>query len=244
MKQAVDNSPIAAASPAMADGISTSGATAAPASPSPASPWRYLATTVAVAAAGLGLIASANLAYAPEMYNSRYMASVANALAEGENYAVFDLNINIRELRNEHIKRLPQRPELVILGASQWQEAGHDLIAKRGYYNAHVHRDYYEDMLGMVEMFSRHDRLPKHMVITVRDRLFTPLAKRTDYLWLPILPYYRAMAKRLSLEAHAVWETSPNSAPARTLVTTDDARQHHALAQCLRLAVSDCGRLP
>ncbi|MEZ5856590.1 MAG: hypothetical protein R3D67_18275 [Hyphomicrobiaceae bacterium] len=214
MKQADDISQTAATH------VEANGAMAASvthAKPQATSPWRYLATTLLVAGIGLGTIASANMTYAPEMYNSRYMASVASALAEGENYAVFDLNINIRELRNEHIKRLPKKPQLVILGASQWQEAGEDLIATRGYYNAHVHRDYYEDMLGMVEMLSRHDRLPKHMVITIRDRLFTPVAERTDYLWLPILPYYRAMAKRLSLEPHPVWTTYPTQRPRELL---------------------------
>ena len=47
-------------------------------------------------------------------------------------------------------------------------------------YNAHVHRDYYEDMLGVTEMLVRHDRLPQQMVITIRDNLFTPVeAART-----------------------------------------------------------------
>lgn len=169
----------------------------------------YLVIAGLLTIIGLALIASANRQYAPQMYQPGYMATVADALAQGENYAVFDLNINIRELRNEQIKRLPKRPDVVVLGASQWQEAGADLFANRGYFNGHVHRDYYEDMLGMVEMLTRHDKLPRSMIITIRDRLFTPVADRKDFLWLPILPYYRAMAQRLSLHAHAAWETYP-----------------------------------
>jgi hypothetical protein len=64
-------------------------------------------------------------------------------------------------------------------------------------------------MLGVVEMFVRHDRLPKKMIIAIRDRLFTPVSARTDFLWLPGIPYYEAMARRIGLEPHSRWETLP-----------------------------------
>ncbi|MDX2156632.1 MAG: hypothetical protein SFW09_08985 [Hyphomicrobiaceae bacterium] len=178
---------------------------------------RYLAISLAVAVGGLALIAGANRRYAPEMYEPGYMGTVAEAFVAGENYAVFDLNINIRKLRDEHLKRMPERPSLIVLGASQWQEASASLIHHRGYYNAHVHRDYYEDMLGMVELLVRHDKLPRDLVITVRDRLFTPVAERSDYLWLPGIPYFQAMAKRLSLREHSLVETVPLQRPRELL---------------------------
>ena len=39
-----------------------------------------------------------------------------------------------------------------MLGASHWQEAHADLLPGRRFYNAHVHRDYYEDLLAVAEM--------------------------------------------------------------------------------------------
>jgi hypothetical protein len=166
------------------------------------------------------------------MYRPSYMEMVADTLAGGDNYAVFDLNINIRKLRDEQWKRLPAAPALLVLGASQWQEASAELLPNRGYLNGHIHRDYYEDVLGMVELLVRHDKLPRDLVITIRDRMFTPVAKRTDYLWLPGIPYYQAMAKRLSLPQLTFAETQPLQRP-RELISlamlfNNTTRWHYA----------------
>lgn len=192
----------------------------------------YLLGAFALTACGLAAIADANRRYAPEMYQSDYMATVAEAFAGGNSFAVFDLNLNIRKLREEQFKRLAEKPPLIVLGASQWQEASADLIAKRGYMNAHVHRDYYEDVLGMVDLLVQHDRLPTDLVITIRDKIFTPVENRTDYLWLPGIPYYQDMAKRLSLEPLTFWETQPLQRP-RELISmgmlyTNATRWHNA----------------
>ncbi|MGE0701530.1 MAG: hypothetical protein AB7O57_20705, partial [Hyphomicrobiaceae bacterium] len=165
----------------------------------------------------LGVIAEANRRYAPEMYETDYMETIADAFESGDNYAVFDLNINIRKLREEQWKRLDHKPRLLVLGASQWQEAHKEMLPGHDWLNGHVHRDYYEDVLGMVELLVRHDKLPKDMVITVRDRLFTPVASRTDYLWLPGIPYYQAMADRLSLPRLSFLETYPLQRPRELL---------------------------
>ncbi len=192
----------------------------------------YLVTAFAVTAGLLSLIVDANRKYAPEMYQPDYMETVADAFESGDNYAVFDLNINIRKLREEQWKRLDSAPSLLVLGASQWQEASADLLPNRSYLNGHIHRDYYEDVLGMVELLVRHDKLPKDLVITIRDRLFTPVAKRTDYLWLPGIPYYQAMAKRLSLPRLTFLETQPLQRPRELLslsmLLTNTTRWHNA----------------
>jgi hypothetical protein len=177
----------------------------------------YLATAFAIAASMLGLIINANRRYAPEMYQPDYMETVADAFESGENFTVFDLNINIRKLREEQWKRLDAPPSILVLGASQWQEASADLMPNRDYLNGHIHRDYYEDVLGMVELLVRHEKLPKDLVITIRDRLFTPVARRTDFLWLPGIPYYQAMAKRLSLPRLTFLETQPLQRPRELL---------------------------
>jgi hypothetical protein len=177
----------------------------------------YLATAFAITASMLGLIINANRRYAPEMYQPDFMETVADAFESGDNFTVFDLNINIRKLREEQWKRLETAPDILVLGASQWQEASADLMPHRNYLNGHIHRDYYEDIPGMVEILVRHDKLPKDLVITVRDRLFTPVAHRTDFLWLPGIPYYQAMAKRLSLPRLTFLETQPLQRPRELL---------------------------
>ena len=173
------------------------------------SPAGYAVLVFFLVALGLGAVAFANRAFAPEMYDHKAVVSNGQALARGENYAVFDLNVNIREIRDAQLAHMRATPDVILLGASHWQEAPVGLNTDQVFFNAHIHRDYYEDLLGMVDMLVRHDKLPRHLLISIRDNQFMPIAERTDHLWLPGVPYYRDMAKRLGLEPHAVWQTAP-----------------------------------
>ena len=150
-----------------------------------------------------------NKYFSPMLFDQNLIEKVAQTHVEGRNFAVFDLNINIRDLRNATIARMDHTPELVILGASHWQEAHVNLLPGKDLYNSHVHRDYYEDMLAVTEMWVRHGKLPKEMIITIRDNLLTPVKDRTDFLWLPGIKYYRAFAERIGLEPHSSWDTLP-----------------------------------
>jgi hypothetical protein len=159
--------------------------------------------------AGVAGVWNGNQIYGPEMYSTDGMVPAAEAFAQGNNYAVFDLNLNIRRLKEETIARLPKTPDVAILGASHWQEAHADLLPNYNFFNAHVHRDYWEDLLGVTEMLVSQNRLPKKMIISIRDMQFTPLADRKDFLWEPGIPYYRAMADRLGIEKESYWQSLP-----------------------------------
>ncbi len=78
----------------------------------------------------------------------------------------------------------------MVLGASQWQEAHAGLVKLERMYNGHIHRDYWEDLLGAVEVYARNKRLPKRMIIAIRDKQFTPVELRKDFLWEPGIPNY------------------------------------------------------
>jgi hypothetical protein len=175
----------------------------------PQRPERYLLLTALLAALLLAALALANYRLAPLSYSAGAQAEVARALASGSNHAVFDLNLDMRELRRQHIARLERTPEVIVLGASHWQEAHAGLLPGRRLYNAHVHRDYYEDLLAVAEMLIRHDRLPATLIISVRDMTFLPVERRTDTLWLSALPDYEAMAARLGIEPHRWLATRP-----------------------------------
>jgi hypothetical protein len=172
-------------------------------------PLFYAALCVMLTIAGIAAVWSANRIFAPEMYDQDGMVPAAYAFAHGQNYAVFDLNLNIRRLRDEHVARMSETPDVVILGASHWQEAYAGLVPHKRFYNSHVHRDYWEDMLGVVEIWVRHNRLPKQMIIAVRDKMFTPIDARKDFLWEPGIPYWRAMADRLGIEKEPWWQSLP-----------------------------------
>ena len=172
-------------------------------------PGRYGLTLVAVVMILLTTLAVANFHLAPWTYSGDRLAQVAEELARGNNYALFDLNLDVRALRREHIKRLPITPDVAVLGASHWQEASADLVPHRLFYNAHVHRDYHEDLLAVTEMLIRYDRLPDTLILSIRDLTFAPIDERTDYLWLTGLSEYRAMMARLQLESHSWLEMMP-----------------------------------
>jgi hypothetical protein len=158
---------------------------------------------------GVGAVWKGNQLYAPEMYGTDGMVPAAEAASKGMNYAVFDLNLNIRHLREETVKRMTRTPDVVILGASHWQEAHAGLIKKLTAYNSHIHRDYWEDPLGVVEIFAKYNRLPKRMIIAIRDNQFVPVSMRKDFLWEPGIPYYHDFADRIGLEKESFWKTLP-----------------------------------
>lgn len=170
---------------------------------------RYLAVFLVLCVAGIAAVWQANRYFSPMLFDQELISDVAQAHTDGRNFGVFDLNINIRDLRNATIARMAKTPEVVVLGASHWQEAHVELLKGRDFYNSHVHRDYYEDMLAVTEMWVANGKLPKEMIITIRDNLLTPVRDRTDFLWLPGIKYYREFAKRIGLEPHSVWETLP-----------------------------------
>lgn len=158
---------------------------------------------------GLVAVAGGNARFAPLLFNPNTAVEVADVLASGRSYATFDLNIESRALRREHIASLSETPDVAVLGASHWQEGHAGLIPEVNMYNAHVHRDYYEDMLSVTEMFVRNNRLPQAMIITIRDNLFTPVEDRTDFLWVPTIPDYRDMSRRLDIDRRPISELIP-----------------------------------
>lgn len=170
---------------------------------------RYTLAFLLATAIGMGAIWFGNKAYGPEMYGTGGMVPAAEAHAQNKNYAVFDLNLNIRALRDEQLKRMTKTPDVILLGASHWQEAHKDLVRGEDFFNAHIHRDYWEDPLGMVELLVRHNRLPKKLIISIRDNQFTPVENRKDFLWEPGIPAYRAMTKRLGIETGSFIKTLP-----------------------------------
>lgn len=70
-------------------------------------PGLYAIATAILVVAGVVGIWQANSAFAPEMYGDG-LVPAAEALSQGQNYAVFDLNINIRKLRDEQVKRFAE----------------------------------------------------------------------------------------------------------------------------------------
>ncbi|MBX2853854.1 MAG: hypothetical protein KTR21_02640 [Rhodobacteraceae bacterium] len=165
----------------------------------------YVLMFAAVLMVSVVTVSTGNHKYAPMLHDTQRISEAAEVLSEGRAYLTYDLNIETRQLREEHIKSLKRTPELAVMGASHWQE-GHEVIAPGvDYYNAHIHRDYYEDIVGVVGSFYEAGRLPETLVISIRDNQFLPVSARTDFLWTPGLEAYRRMARRLGLPHHVAY---------------------------------------
>ncbi len=168
---------------------------------------KNIGIVIACTVAGCVAIWQLNKLYAPMLFDDGLIDRVAEVHTQDQNFGVFDLNINIRDLRNATIAKMKQAPDAIVMGASHWQEAHVNLVTNKNFYNSHVHRDYYEDMLAVAQMYVQHNRLPKEVIIAIRDKLFTPVEDRTDFLWYPGIKYYRKMARKLGLEPHSQFET-------------------------------------
>lgn len=167
-----------------------------------ATPGSYLFLLFAMMIIGAVTVRSLNAYLAPLLYSDRVVMDVGRSLNTGQSYLTYDLNIETRGLRRESIRTLKSRPELAVMGASHWQEAHGAIIPGVDFYNAHVHRDYFEDIVAVASWFYRYDRMPEKLVISIRDSQFMPVEARTDYLWVPILPEYREAAPIFGLEPH------------------------------------------
>lgn len=170
-----------------------------------ATPATYLFVFFAILMIGVVSVRSMNAHLAPLLYSDSHVSDVAEALSTGGTYLTYDLNIETRGLRRDSIRHLKKGPDLAVMGASHWQEAHSALMPDVDFYNAHVHRDYYEDLVAVAGWFFRFDRMPKTLIISIRDNQFTPVEERTDFLWVPVLPEYRAAAPIFGLEAHTAY---------------------------------------
>lgn len=173
---------------------------------------KHLATAIAVLVLAVGFVVEANRPTRAQRDEPDRLSEIADDLATGTSVAVSDLDLDFRRLREEQIKRLPARPDVVLLGGDQWREAGAGLVLGRALLNLHVPLDYYDDALGMVEALVRHDKLPKDLVIGIRGSFFAPPADRTDVLWQSGIANVRAMIERLSLSPAGFREALPLSA--------------------------------
>ncbi len=190
----------AAAVPAGDDHASSGDATAANA------PQHYIASLLILVLLLVGSVGFANRVLSPSLHMPQYKVNIAETLVSGQNFGLFDLNIDIRGIRRAQFALLETAPEVILLGASHWQEANAMLMPGHEMMNAHVHRDYYDDALAAVELLIRNDLLPKSLIIAVRDATFASVDARKDYLWLPFIPEYRAMERRLGLERRPWYE--------------------------------------
>lgn len=156
----------------------------------PNSPQHYIAGLALLGLLALGALAVGNRLLAPWLHMPSYIEDIATTLDGGENFGVFDLNVDIRGIRRAQFAAMKEAPEVMILGASHWQEASADLMPDHQMFNAHVHRDYYDDVVAAVGLLVKNDLIPQTVIVSIRDQTFRSVPNRTDFLWLPWISDY------------------------------------------------------
>lgn len=165
----------------------------------PDTPQHYLAGLVLLTFLFIGAIAVGNRLLSPWNHMPTYTQGMADNLLKGSNFGVFDLNVDIRGIRRAQFAGMAAAPEVILLGASHWQEASADLLPGHEMFNAHVHRDFYDDIVAAVGLLLKNDLLPQRLVISIRDLTFTTVSSRTDGLWHPFIPDYVAAEKMMGI---------------------------------------------
>lgn len=172
----------------------------------PTAPQHYIAGLVLLTCLLLGAVAVGNRLLMPWMHMPVHQETAAQALLNGQNVGLFDLNIDIRGIRRAQFAAMKQAPAVMLLGASQLQEASADLLPGVELFNAHVHRDYYDDTVAAIGLLLKNGLLPRTLVISIRDATFTSVASRSDSLWVPFIPDYQEAEKSLGITPRPWWE--------------------------------------
>lgn len=159
-----------------------------------------------VAAIVLGTVATLNYWLDPLTYSRSAQRTAAEAWASGHNVAMLDSNVDWRELRREHIKRMKETPDVVIFGGSRWQEASSEVLPGKRVYTAFVSNDHFEDMLAISELLYEANRLPKTLILSARFSTFEYLGHREAWWWKSFWPEYDAMSKRLGIPTYSRWQ--------------------------------------
>jgi len=172
---------------------------------------RFLAALVAVVGAGVLLIAGANYVLDPLHFSASGQRQVAAVLLSGQNYAVFDANMDFRGLRREAIAQMTRTPDVIVFGGSRFELATPDLFPGKSFYNGFVHNDVFEDLVAFSGLLYEHKRLPKNLVLTIRYKTFLPIdpvLRETDEFKL-FWSEYRSMADRLGIEKESLLDVVP-----------------------------------
>ncbi len=154
----------------------------------------------------VGTIVAINYCLDPLTYQHSQQAEVGAAWANGENVAMLDANVDLRELRREHIKRMKDTPDLIIFGGSRFQEAGSVVAPGKKMYNAFVSNDHFEDMMAFVQLLDENKKLPKTLILSARFSTFEYLGGREAWWWKSFAPEYQAMAQRLGIKQYSPLE--------------------------------------
>lgn len=151
----------------------------------------------------VGAIVGVNYGLDPLTFSTSQQREVAAAWVKGQHVAMLDANVDLRELRREHVQLMTETPDIIVFGGSRFQEASSEVAPGKKFYNAFVSNDHFEDMMAFVQLLDVNKRLPKTLVLSVRFSTFEYLGGREAWWWKSFAPEYIQMAKRLGIDTYS-----------------------------------------
>ena len=103
---------------------------------------------------------------------NNYISPLVTSLLEGKLISG-PVNVNSRLLKKEWIERLPQTPEILVLGSSRTLALSQDVFAGISYFNASVTNCTFQDMYAILNLVQKKGNgLPHTIIICVDQWLF------------------------------------------------------------------------
>ena len=121
----------------------------------------------------LTLIGGINFCIDPDyILRNDYVSPLVTSLLEGKMVAG-PVNVNSRLLKKEWIERLPQTPEILVLGSSRTMALSQETFKGRSYFNSSVTNCTFQDMYAFFNMIEKKGNgLPSMVIICADQWLF------------------------------------------------------------------------
>jgi hypothetical protein len=128
-----------------------------------------------------------------------YVTGISNILVKGHNVDNVS-NYDERALQEQLIKKLPYRPDVVVLGSSRVMELGSDFFQDKRVLNCGVSHGNIHDLIAITGLLDSMNKLPDEMVVNVDPHL---ICLGGTMEWQTLLPYYKYLMSKWHFRADA-----------------------------------------
>ncbi len=170
---------------------------------------KLLRRTILILAFPLLIIGGTNYCFDPDYTLRRnYIRPFVDALLEGKMISG-PVNVNSRTLKKEWISRLPELPDVVVLGSSRTLALSQEAIPGQRFFNASVTNCTFQDMYAFLNVFeTKWANLPPTIIICADQWLFGNAFDEKQ--WLVNRPDFERMARKAGvnpdLKIQSKWE--------------------------------------
>ncbi|HET6253702.1 MAG TPA: hypothetical protein VFE32_06500 [Puia sp.] len=128
-----------------------------------------------------------------------YVAGISDILVKGHNVDNVS-NYDERALQEQMIRKLPYRPDVVVLGSSRVMELGSTFFPGKKVLNCGVSHANINDLIAITGLLDSTNKLPDEMVINVDPHL---ICLGGTMEWQTLMPYHKYLMGKWHIRADA-----------------------------------------